>query len=298
MNFYEKMGLWNNTTSNSSDNRKDGKQVGQTGTSIAYEAAGTGSKGTLSELDISKLNVTMDLFASPDTLFLNEKPKYKNSFGLEADDDPFGSFDGSPNEGDSMEVDPGAPDDDDPFGQFGNVSAEGDDPFGSFDGTDGGGEGNPEGEEEQKDKGETIVDRKEVISDSTNLSNAIRRYIPPNFVRLTEVIRENTRYLDNLNNLDETTQTAVNLIAKEYRRKLEFLNDYLALISERTFDEIWSAYLIVFRDLRKLREAYKIALNLKDENHNIEDLTVSQLKENIDVISSSDHQVTQTEEIE
>jgi len=150
----------------------------------------------------------------------------------------------------------------------------GQNPFDSMPGGDEGGgdmgEGNPfadlmggeGGEQEEGEQGEgqeedpMTVNREQVKLNANDLSVNIRKLIPKNFIQMKSVIQSNIQKLEKIDAPNKETQDAINDLISVYMLKLDYLDDFVSTLDERTYDEMFVEYLSSYTDMKKLMDKY------------------------------------------
>lgn len=129
-------------------------------------------------------------------------------------------------------------------------------PFDNLTEDDGGvfGEENPEGEEEEKK--DPVLSRKEAILNDTSISKAVRKKIPRNFLKLSDVISKNIDKIEKVSTSDIRIQNELKAIVDQLRAKQEYLLLYLKDIGEKTYDDIFAEYVMLYQDLDLLKESF------------------------------------------
>ena len=213
--------------------------------------------------EIKAINYLLDNFYGKESLKVSLN-KFLG-FGIEED----GPFDGiapddaaldDPDEGSQSE---GANTDNlnDPFG---NLVDEQENIFGDDQSGD---------DQEQNQKAQQLeVDRNELLKSSHDLSTNIRQLFPKRFIELQDVIASNIKIVEKLSLYTNDSDDIIQGIMGAYNDQNRLISDYLNIITEQTFDQIFEMYLKIHTNCMQIKESYDLILNelIPDKSSKVE----------------------------
>lgn len=195
----------------------------------------------------------MKMLYSFETMYkdsLKIKKAKSKLFSLEAeDDDPFADLGDGLDDGDSGLVDGGGGSDDVSFDSFDDSS---DSIFGDDFGSD------LSGEDGGEAKGKALqVSRSDLLDESHNLGMYVRRVIPKKIKSLIDIIDYNIEVInkdieENGNNFEDFL-----MLKESYQEVKNFIKEYLDIIDSKTFEDIFSDYVVFLSLIDKVNDMYK-----------------------------------------
>lgn len=176
-------------------------------------------------------------------------------FGTEAPDDPFDGIapedaalddpeNGSQSEGNDNQNDLNDP--------FGNLTDEQENLFG--------GDGTNE-ESDNKVTKELEVDRNELLQASHDLSASVRQLFPKRFIELLDTIGTNIKIVEKLALYVDENDELIQSIMGAYNDQAKLINDFLNVITEKTFDQIFEMYVKIHTNCMQIKESYDLIVN-------------------------------------
>lgn len=102
--------------------------------------------------------------------------------------------------------------------------------------------------------GRIEVSRKELLKQSMDLPSNIRKIFPPRFKKLQEVIKKNIKAIERLSVL--STDEIVMYLLGGYNDQYRLIEDFLSVISEKTYDQIFMTYVEIHTNCMKLKDVY------------------------------------------
>ena len=203
--------------------------------------------------EINAINCLLDNFYGKESLKI-DLTRFLG-FGMEED----GPFDGiapddaaldDPEEGSQSE----GTDTDNLNDPFGNLVDEQENIFGDDQ------SGDDQGEQDQKTQ-QLEFDRNELLKSSHDLSTSIRQLFPKRFIELQDVIASNIKVVEKLSLYTGESDDIIQGIMGAYNDQNRLISDYLNIITEQTFDQIFEMYLKIHTNCMQIKETYDLILN-------------------------------------
>lgn len=196
------------------------------------------------------------MFLSFETMYtksLKMTEKTTKSYSLEAEDDPFADL------GDGLDGDGDLPAGDDAsFGDGGDdVSFDSfEDTSGSIFGDDFGSDMSGEDSDGTKSKA-LEVSRSDLLDESHNLGMYVRRVIPKKIHSLMDIIDFNIEIVNKgIQKYGKSLDDFI-LVKESYSEIKDNINEYLEIIDSKTFEEMFSDYIVFLSLIDKVNDMYQ-----------------------------------------
>ena len=240
------------------DKFRDSKNLQTSGTeSVVHETEDSSEYGSqysegIKRNEINAINCLLDNFYGKESLKI-DLTRFLG-FGIEED----GPFDGiAPDDAALDDPEDGSQSDgastDNLNDPFGNLVDEQENLFGDDQSGD---------DQEQDQKTQQLeVDRSELLKASHDLSTNIRQLFPKRFIELQEVIASNIKIVERLSLYTSDSDDIIHSIMGAYNDQNRLISDYLNIITEQTFDQIFEMYLKIHTNCMQIKESYDLILN-------------------------------------
>lgn len=117
-------------------------------------------------------------------------------------------------------------------------------------------------DQEQDQKAQQLeVDRSELLKSSHDLSTNIRQLFPKRFIELQDVITSNIKIVEKLSLYTSDSDDIMHGIMGAYNDQMKLISDYLNIITEQTFDQIFEMYLKIHTNCMQIKESYDLVLD-------------------------------------
>ena len=180
------------------------------------------------------------------------KSNFKTNYSVEADDDPFADL------ADGLDTDESLPDggtNDDQFGDdvsFDSFEDSSDSIFGSDDWSE-------DGDSNSETKAKALeVSRSDLLNESYNLGSQVRAAIPKKIADLNNIIDYNIDIINkNLHRNSDKYLDDLLFVKESYEEIKKSVEEYLTIIDSKTFDDIFSDYVVFLSLIDKANLMYQ-----------------------------------------